>query len=79
MGVQDGTVRDGYFEKRPLEFYMKDHTGKSEPTGKWKPGNIIKKCVENVRRLPAKRTLLCGAMLLLGRGLRDDRELSREA
>jgi len=47
--AQDGTVRDGYFEKRPLEFYMKDHTGKSEPTGKWKPGNIIKKCVENMR------------------------------
>ena len=27
---QDGGVRDDYFDKRPLEFYMKDHVAKSE-------------------------------------------------
>ncbi len=44
----DGDVRDAYFEERPLELYMGQHTGKAEADGRWKAGNVLKKAIETM-------------------------------
>ncbi len=49
----EGEVRDAYFEERPLELYMAQHTGKAERDGRWRAGNVLKKACETMVQVGA--------------------------